>query len=393
MSFKASFDSMDPLKLHDSLTLTEQNIQLMIREYANTKLAPLIMDGYFNEDQGVNLLKLLGELKIFGGEHSNKYGGTHEISPVAYGLISYELEKIDSGLRTIMSVMGSLVMKSIDLFGTDEQKLKYLPKLNCGEIVGSFALTEPDHGSDISNMETIATKVNGGYVINGAKRWIGLAPYANILITWAKCEDGVVRGFIVEKNSDGLEIEKINNKISLRVAVQGHIKYTNVFVSEANLLAKSNGLSSAFSCLNYARYGIAWGALGAAQTCFQEVLEFSKTRHSFGGVLASKQVIQQKLAKMQVEIAIGLNACLQVGRLMERNEASFYMINLLKYNSTVKAIEIAREARDILGGNGILAENNVIRHMVNLESVITYEGTKDIHLLTLGRELTGYSAF
>lgn len=392
MKFNASFDSMDPLKLQTSLRADEINIQIQVRDFANKELKPLIQDGFFNENQGVNLLSKLGELKIFGGELAVNYGGP-VISPVAYGLIAYELEKIDSGLRTVMSVMGSLAMKSIALFGSAEQKTKYLELLNAGKLVASFALTEPEHGSDIAGLETTARKTTNGYLINGSKRWIGLAPYADIIITWARCDDNIVRGFIVEKGLPGLSITPITNKISLRVAVQGEIHYNNVEVDESSLLPLSNGLGSAFSCLNYARYGIAWGALGAAQACFEEALNYVKTRKAFGVPLAAKQMIQEKLAKMQIEIAIGLNACLQVGRLLETNQASFYMINLLKYNSTVKALEIARTARDMLGGNGILEENNIMRHMVNLESVVTYEGTRDIHLLTLGRELTGFSAF
>ncbi|TXI92955.1 MAG: acyl-CoA dehydrogenase [Neisseriales bacterium] len=392
MKFNASFDSMDPLKLQTSLRADEINIQIQVRDFANKELKPLIQDGFFNENQGVNVLSKLGELKIFGGELAVNYGGP-VISPVAYGLIAYELEKIDSGLRTVMSVMGSLAMKSIALFGSAEQKTKYLELLNAGKLVASFALTEPEHGSDIAGLETTARKTTNGYLINGSKRWIGLAPYANIIITWARCDDNIVRGFIVEKGIPGLSITPITNKISLRVAVQGEIHYNNVEVDESSLLPLSNGLGSAFSCLNYARYGIAWGALGAAQACFEEALNYVKTRKAFGVPLAAKQMIQEKLAIMQIEIAIGLNACLQVGRLLETNQASFYMINLLKYNSTVKALEIARTARDMLGGNGILEENNIMRHMVNLESVVTYEGTRDIHLLTLGRELTGFSAF
>ena len=392
MKFINKFDSMDPLNLNDSLSLAEKSIQQQIREFAITELAPLINDGFFNEDQGINLLRKLGMLKVFGGELAQNYGGP-VISPVAYGLIAYELEKIDSGLRTVLSVMGSLAMKSIALFGSKEQQNKYLPLLNEGKLVASFALTEPEHGSDIGSMETTAKKTDAGYVINGAKRWIGLAPYADIIITWARCEDSIVRGFLVKKGSAGLSIEPIKNKISLRVAVQGEIVYNNVTVSHDDLLPLSNGLSAAFTCLNYARYGIAWGAWGAAQACFEECLDYVKNRQAFGVPLAAKQLIQEKLVKMQIEIALGLNACLQVGRLLEQDKASFYMINLLKYNSTVKALEIARTARDMLGGNGILADNNIMRHMVNLESVVTYEGTRDIHLLTLGRKLTSFSAF
>lgn len=392
MQFKSTFDSLDPLKLNNLLTPDEKAIAKIVKELAITEIKPLITDGFFNENKGVEMLKKLGTLKIFGGDIAHNYGGP-KISLVALGLIAYELEKVDSGLRTLVSVMGSLAMKSIYLFGSKPQKDTYLSKLNSGEMVGSFALTEPDFGSDISNMSTTATKTTSGYLINGQKRWIGLAPYADIIITWAKCEDGIIRAFLVHKGAKGLNIEPIQNKISLRVAVQGEITYKNVEVSADDLLPLSNGLASAFQCLNYARYGIAWGALGAAQACFEEALNFSKTRLVFGRALASKQLVQEKLVKMQIEIALGLNACLQVGRLMEQDQASFYMINFLKYNSTVKALEIARSARDILGGNGILETNNIMRHLVNLESVVTYEGTRDIHVLTLGRELTGFDAF
>lgn len=392
MQFKSTFDNCDPLKLNNLLTAEEKFIATTIREFTSKEIKPLLTEAFFNENQGLSMLKKLGSLKVFGGDIAHNYGGP-KVSLVALGLIAYELEKFDSGLRTLVSVMGSLVMKSIYLFGSDEQKELYLSQLNSGEIIGSFALTEPDFGSDISNMHTTATKTATGYIINGQKRWIGLAPYADIIITWAKCEDNVIRAFIVHKNSKGLDIKQIQNKISLRVAVQGEITYNNVVVTDADILPISNGLSKAFQCLNYARYGIAWGALGAAQSCFEEALKYSKNRIVFGKTLASKQLVQEKLVKMQIEIALGLNACLQVGRLMEQDQASFYMINLLKYNSTVKALEIARSARDILGGNGILETNNIMRHLVNLESVVTYEGTGDIHVLTLGRELTGFDAF
>lgn len=392
MDFNAEFNSLDPLNLIDSLTDAETLVMNMVRNFAQSKIKPLINDAFFNEDKSVELLKILGQLNMFGGDTAHLYGGP-VISPVAYGLIAYELERVDSGLRTIYSVMGGLCMKSISFFGSIEQKEKYLPKLNCGELVGAFGLTENNCGSDISNMETTAIKTNHGYIINGTKRWIGLAPYADVIVIWAKCEDNIVRGFLVEKNTPGLSIKPIRNKISLRVAVQGEVYLDNVTIPESNLLPLSNGLNSAFTCLNHARYGIAWGALGAAQDCLDEALKFCNQRNSFGSQLAAKQLIQEKLVKMQIEIAIGLNACLHVGRLIEKNAASFYMINLLKYNSTVKALEIARTARDMLGGNGILADNNIMRHLVNLESVVTYEGTKDIHILTLGRKLTGISAF
>jgi glutaryl-CoA dehydrogenase len=286
-----------------------------------------------------------------------------------------------------------LVATAIDSFGSKKQQNKYLPLLNHGELVGCFALTEPDHGSDPSGIQTIAKKVAGGYKINGEKRWIGLAPYADIFILWAKDVAGEIRGFILEKEMPGIDVTMIEGKISLRIAPQGHIKLNDVFVPEENILPKASGMSAPFTCLNHARYGISWGALGAAEECLDVSLNYAKNRIQFGIPVASKQLIQKKLVDMQVEIALGLQACLQTGRLIETGDGSFLMINLLKYNSAGKALNIARNARDILGGNGILEEYGIMRHLVNLETVNTYEGTSDVHALTLGRALTGLSAF
>lgn len=392
MNFSAKFNPLDPLQIEQQLTPDEKSLMLKVRDFSSKELLPITNEAFFAENRAVDAVKILGQLKLFGGDIAHQFGGP-QISPVAYGLIARELEKIDSGYRTIYSVMGSLVMKSIYLFGNDSQKKMYLSDLNCGKQIGAFALTEADAGSDPSSIQTTARKTANGYILNGSKRWIGLAPYADILIVWAKCDDQILRAFIVDKNTPGIKVEQMINKLSLRVAPQGAITFERVVLPDESLLAKSNGLASAFSCLNYARYGIAWGALGAAEDCLEQCLTYVKQRKQFNVALASKQLVQQKLVNMQVEIALGLNACLNLGRLIETNQASFLMINMLKYNSTGKALAIARQARDLLGGNGILEDYHIMRHMVNLEAVNTYEGTSDIHILTLGRALTGHSAF
>lgn len=392
MHLKSEFYPLDPLKLEQSLTHDELGLMHMIRDFANIKLKPLVTEGFWLQNQAINAYRLMGELNLLTGDIAHRFGGP-KINAVAYGLIARELEKIDSSFRTIFSITASLVATAIDSFGSEEQQNYYLPLLNSGKLVGSFALTEPNHGSDPGSMETTAQKVDGGYKINGEKRWIGLAPYADIFIIWAKDETLQIRGFIIEKQMPGIDISIIEGKISLRIAPQGHIKLNNVFVPEENILPKANGINAPFTCLNHARYGISWGALGAAEECLNISLTYAKNRIQFKAPIASKQLIQKKLVDMQVEIALGLQACLQVGRLIEKEEGSFLMINLLKYNSAAKALIIARNARDILGGNGILEEYSIMRHLVNLETVNTYEGTSDIHALTLGRALTGLSAF
>lgn len=392
MHLKSEFYPHDPLKLEQSLTHDELSLMHMIRDFANIKLKPLVTEGFWLQNQAINAYRLMGELNLLTGDIAHRFGGP-KINAVAYGLIARELEKIDSSFRTIFSITASLVATAIDSFGSEEQQNYYLPLLNSGKLVGSFALTEPNHGSDPGSMETTAQKVDGGYKINGEKRWIGLAPYADIFIIWAKDETLQIRGFIIEKQMPGIDISIIEGKISLRIAPQGHIKLNNVFVPEENILPKANGINAPFTCLNHARYGISWGALGAAEECLNISLNYAKNRIQFKAPIASKQLIQKKLVDMQVEIALGLQACLQIGRLIEKEEGSFLMINLLKYNSAAKALIIARNARDILGGNGILEEYSIMRHLVNLETVNTYEGTSDIHALTLGRALTGLSAF
>lgn len=392
MNLGADFLPLDPLKIELSLTKEEIEIMQRVRAHVNKYLRPLLTEGFREQNMANQALKILGELNMFGGEIAHQFGAP-VISPVAYGLIARELDKVDSGFRTIFSVMGSLVMKSIAMFGSDEQKAKYLKGLNNGSLIGSFGLTEPDHGSDPSGMETRAKTISDGYEISGEKRWIGLAPYADIFIIWAKDDEGVVRGFILEKEMPGISVEMIEGKISLRTAPQGHITMNKVRVPKTSILPKAKGLQAPFSCLNYARYGIAWGAIGAAEDCLAVALDYTKNRKQFGVPLASKQLIQKKLVDMEVEIALALNSVLQVGRLIEKDQGSYLMINLIKYSSTKKALAIARDAREILGGNGILDEYRVMRHMVNLESVVTYEGTSDIHVLTLGRALTGLGAF
>lgn len=392
MYLKSEFIPSDPLKLEQSLTTLEIDLMLKVREFATNKLLPLVSEGFWQQNQAVNAFKAIGTLNIFTGDLAHRFGGP-KINAVSYGLIARELEKVDSSFRTVFSITASLVATSIDLFGSKEQKDKYLPGLNSGDIIGCFALTEPNHGSDPSGMETIAKKVTGGYELSGEKRWIGLAPYADIFIVWAKDELGQIRGFILDKSLPGIEVTMIEGKISLRIAPQGHIVFNKVFVAVENILPDAISMTAPFTALNHARYGIGWGALGAAEDCLAVSLDYAQNRVQFGVAIASKQLIQKKLVDMQVEIALGLQSCLQVGRLIEKGEGSFLMINLLKYNSTNKALTIARNARDILGGNGILEENKIMRHLVNLETVNTYEGTSDIHVLTLGRALTGLSAF
>lgn len=392
MHLTSVFNPLDPLKLENSLTSKQIELMLQIREFASSKLQPLVNEGFWQQNQAVNAFKLMGKLNLLTGDLAHNFGGP-KIDAISYGLIARELERIDSAFRTIFSITASLVATSINSFGSVEQKKKYLSSLNNGEIMGCFALTEPNHGSDPSSMETTAKKVTDGYLISGEKRWIGLAPYADIFIVWAKDESAQIRGFILDKNMPGIQINQIEGKISLRVAPQGQILFNDVFVPDNNILPNATGINAPFTALNHARYGIAWGALGAAENCLHISLEYSKDRIQFGVPIASKQLVQKKLVDMQVEIALGLQSCLQVGRLIEDGQASFLMINLLKYSSTKKALDIARNARDILGGNGILDEFHIMRHLVNLETVNTYEGTSDIHILTLGRALTGISAF
>jgi glutaryl-CoA dehydrogenase len=314
------------------------------------------------------------------------------VNYVCYGLVAHEVERVDSGYRSVLSVQSSLVMGPINDFGTEEQKKKYLPKLATGEMIGCFGLTEPDHGSDAGGLRTRAKKVDGGYVLTGNKMWISNSPFADIMIVWAKLDD-VIRGFILERGMKGLSTPKIEGKFSLRASVTGEIVMDEVFVPEANLLPGVTGLRGPFTCLDNARYGIAWGALGAAETCWHAARDYTMSRQAFGKPLAGTQLIQKKLADMMTEITLGLHACLRLGRLKDQGKATPEMVSILKRNSTGKSLDIARAARDMHGGNGIVDEYPVIRHMMNLETVNTYEGTHDIHALILGRAQTGIAAF
>jgi glutaryl-CoA dehydrogenase len=332
----------------------------------------------------------MGKLGIFGATiHGYGCAG---VNYVCYGLVAREVERVDSGYRSVLSVQSSLVMGPINDFGTEEQKQKYLPKLATGEMIGCFGLNEPDHGSDAGGLKTRANKVDGGYVLTGNKMWISNSPFADILIVWAKLDD-VIRGFILERGMKGLSTPKIEGKFSLRASVTGEIVMDEVFVPEANLLPGVTGLRGPFTCLDNARYGIAWGALGAAETCWHAARDYTLSRHAFGKPLAGTQLIQKKLADMMTEITLGLHACLRLGRLKDQGKATPEMVSILKRNSTGKSLDIARAARDMHGGNGIMDEYPVIRHMMNLETVNTYEGTHDIHALILGRAQTGIAAF
>ena len=353
--------------------------------------SPRIIDDNRNENFSREIFTEMGELGLLGS-YLDGYGcaGSNYVS---YGLITREIEKIDSAYRSIMSVQTSLVMYPIHKFGSDEQKEHYLPKLAKGELIGSFGLTEPDAGSDPGAMKTRAVKVKGGYELNGTKTWISNAPYADVIIIWAKDEENVIRGFIVDRESKGLSTPKIEGKLSLRASATGQVIMENVFCPEDKILAKTTGLSGPFQCLNSARYGISWGAIGAAEFCLATARQYALDRKMFGKPIAGTQLVQSKLVDMQTEIALGLEAALRVGRLMDKGQSDSNMVSLIKRNNVSKSLDICRNARDILGGNGISDEYHVMRHMVNLETVKTYEGTHDVHTLIMGRNLTGIQAF
>lgn len=381
----------DPFLLDDQLTEEERLIRDSARDYCQSKLLPRVREAHRHEKTDRAIFNEMGELGLLGSSIQG-YGcaGTNYVS---YGLIAREVERVDSGYRSMMSVQSSLVMHPIYAYGSEAQRQKYLPKLASGEWVGCFGLTEPDHGSDPGGMKTRAKKVSGGYSLNGAKMWITNSPIADVFVIWAKTEDGVIRGFILEKGMKGLSAPKIEGKFSLRASVTGEIVMDNVFVPEENLLPNVSGLKGPFGCLNSARYGIAWGAMGAAEFCFQAARNYTLERKQFNRPLAANQIIQLKLANMETEIALGLQACLRVGRLRDREQAAPEMISLIKRNNCGKALDIARVARDMHGGNGVSDEYHVIRHVLNLEAVNTYEGTHDVHALILGRAITGIQAF
>jgi glutaryl-CoA dehydrogenase len=386
-----TFNWQDPLLLDSLLSEEERMIRDSAHQYCQDNLMPRILEANRNEIFDVSIMKELGQLGLLGCTIGEKYGCAG-VNYVTYGLIAREVERVDSGYRSAMSVQSSLVMHPIHAYGTEQQKMKYLPKLATGELIGCFGLTEPNSGSDPASLETKAKKVDGGYALTGTKMWITNSPVADIFVVWAKL-DGVIKGFILEKGMQGLSAPKISGKFSLRASITGEIVMDNVFVPEENLLPHVQGLSGPFGCLNKARYGIAWGTLGAAEFCWHSARQYTLDRQQFGRPLAATQLIQKKLADMQTEITTGLFACLQVGRLMDAGTLSAEAISLVKRNSCGKALDIARQARDMHGGNGIADEYHVIRHMMNLEAVNTYEGTHDIHALILGRAQTGIQAF
>jgi glutaryl-CoA dehydrogenase len=388
---KAEFHWEDALLLEDQLTEEERMVRDTARDYAQDKLMPRVLEANRHEKFHREIMNELGALGLLGSTIDG-YGcaGTNYVS---YGLIAREVERVDSGYRSAMSVQSSLVMHPIHAYGTEAQREKYLPRLATGEIVGCFGLTEPDHGSDPGGMKTRAKKASGGYVLKGAKMWITNSPIADIAVVWAKTEDDVIRGFVLERGMKGFSTPKIEGKFSLRASITGEIVMEDVFVPEENLLPNVQGLKGPFGCLNNARYGISWGALGAAEFCWHAARQYTLDRKQFGRPLAANQLIQKKLADMQTEITLGLHACLRLGRLKDEGRAAPEAISMLKRNSCGKALDIARTARDMHGGNGVSDEYHVIRHVMNLEAVNTYEGTHDIHALILGRAQTGIQAF
>ena len=387
----AHFNWEDPLDLEGQLTEEERMVRDTARGYSQDKLMPRVIEAYRDEKVDRDLLPEMGALGLLGPTIPEEYGGAG-LGYVAYGLITREIERVDSGYRSTLSVQSSLVMYPIYAYGTEAQKKKYLPKLASGEMVGCFGLTEPDHGSDPGSMVTRAEKVPNGYRLTGAKMWISNSPIADLAIVWAKL-DGKIRGFVVERGTEGFSTPKIEGKLSLRASVTGEIVLDNAFVPEDALLPNASGLAGPFGCLNNARYGIAWGAMGAAEFCWHAARQYTLDRKQFGRPLAANQLIQKKLADMQTEIALGLHGALRLGRLIEEGRAAPPSISLMKRNNCGKALDIARAARDMHGGNGIADEFHVMRHLANLETVNTYEGTHDIHALILGRAQTGIQAF
>ena len=377
--------------MDEQLSEEERMVRDTAKQYAQDKLLPRVREAYRNEETDPEIFREMGALGLLGSVIEGY--GCAGMSYVCYGLIAREIESVDSGYRSMMSVQSSLVMHPINTFGTEEQKEKYLPKLASGEYVGCFGLTEPDHGSDPGGMNTRARKVESGYRLSGSKTWISNSPISDVFIVWAKDEDGVIRGFILDKGMDGLSAPKIEGKLALRASITGEIVMDDVFVPEENKLPNAEGLAGPFSCLNSARLGISWGALGAAETCWFTALQYTMERKQFGRPLAANQLVQRKLAQMQTDISLGLQGCLRACRLKDQDKLAAPLISLLKRNSCLKALDTARDARDMLGGNGISDEYPVMRHAQNLEVVNTYEGTQDIHALILGRAQTGIQAF
>ncbi|CEA03596.1 glutaryl-CoA dehydrogenase [Pseudomonas saudimassiliensis] len=389
---KASFNWADPLLLDQQLTEEERMVRDSAAQYCQDKLMPRVLNSFRNEETDASIFREMGELGLLGATIPTEYGGSG-LNYVCYGLIAREVERVDSGYRSMMSVQSSLVMVPINEFGSEEQKQKYLPKLASGEFIGCFGLTEPNHGSDPGSMVTRARKVDGGYRLKGAKMWITNSPIADVFVVWAKTEDDLIRGFILEKGWEGLSAPAIKGKVGLRTSITGEIVMDDVFVPEENLMPGVTGLRGPFTCLNSARYGIAWGALGAAEFCWHTARQYTMDRLQFGRPLAQTQLVQKKLADMQTEITMALQGCLRLGRMKDEGTAAVEITSIMKRNSCGKSLDIARVARDMLGGNGISDEYGVIRHVVNLEVVNTYEGTHDVHALILGRAQTGLQAF
>ncbi len=391
MCSKPTFQWDDPFAFEDQLNEEERLVRDSARDYAQSKLMDRILEANRHEHFDPEIMQEMGALGLLGPTLPEEYGCAG-VSHVSYGLAAREIERVDSGYRSVMSVQSSLVMYPIYEYGSEEQRHKYLPKLATAELIGCFGLTEPDHGSDPGGMKTRAEKVDGGYKLTGNKMWISNSPIADIMVVWAKL-DGKIRGFILERGMAGLSTPKIEGKLSLRASITGEIVMDGVFVPEENMFPEVSGLKGPFGCLNKARYGIAWGTMGAAEFCWHAARQYTMDRKQFGRPLAANQLIQLKLANMQTEITLGLQACLRVGRMLDEGTCAPENISMIKRNCAGKALEIARMARDMHGGNGISDEFHVMRHMVNLETVNTYEGTHDIHALILGRAMTGLQAF
>ncbi len=393
----SNFQWQDPFHLDEQLTADERMIRDAAYEYCQGKLMPRVQDMFRHEKTDASIFREMGELGLLGPTIPTEYGGAG-LNYVSYGLVAREIERVDSGYRSMASVQSSLVMVPINEFGTEEQKQKYLPKLATGEYIGCFGLTEPDHGSDPGSMATRAYKVDGGYKLNGSKMWITNSPIADVFVVWAKEVSeggnvGQIRGFILEKGWKGLSAPAIHGKVGLRASITGEIVMDDVFVPEENAFPEVRGLKGPFTCLNSARFGIAWGAMGAAEFCWHTARQYTLDRKQFGRPLAANQLIQKKLADMQTEITLGLQAALRVGRMKDEHQNVIEITSLIKRNNCGKALDVARLARDMMGGNGISDEFGVARHLVNLEVVNTYEGTHDVHALILGRAQTGIAAF
>lgn len=389
---KAQFCWQDPLLLDTQLTSEERMIRDAARDYCQERLMPRVTEAFRHEQTDPEIFREMGALGLLGPTIPAEYGGAG-LNYVSYGLVAREVERVDSGYRSMMSVQSSLVMVPIHEFGTEAQKRKYLPGLARGELIGCFGLTEPNHGSDPGSMETRARKVDGGYLLNGCKMWITNAPIADVFVVWAKNDAGMIRGFVLEKGMPGLSAPVIHGKVGLRASVTGEIVMNDVFVPDENEFPEVRGLKGPFTCLDSARYGIAWGALGAAEFCWHMARQYTLDRQQFGRPLAANQLVQKKLADMQTEITLGLQGCLRLGRMKDEGTASVEITSIMKRNSCGKSLDIARVARDMLGGNGISDEFGIARHLVNLEVVNTYEGTHDVHALILGRAQTGIAAF